>query len=96
MEIHTRNIESVQDDWEEQLCDALRARLYFFWRRVSCNFPSVLFPTKIGIRVMATMVFTSMIRYTTGPQVHAQHLITSLFVHRVRRKLELPQSNLSA
>ena len=35
MEIHKRYIESVQDDWEEQLCDALRARLYFFWRRVS-------------------------------------------------------------
>ena len=35
MEIHTRIFESVQNDWEEQLCDALRTRLYLFWRRVS-------------------------------------------------------------
>ena len=96
MEIHTRNIESVQDDREEQLCDALRARLYFFWRRVSLHLLLSILHPKIGIRVMATMVFISMIRYTTGPQVHVQHLVMSLFVRRVRRRLELPQSNLSA
>ena len=63
MEIHKRYIESVQDDWEEQLCDALRARLYFFWRRVSRKLlvSSLLYFLKIGTTVMATMVFTSMI-----------------------------------
>ena len=35
MEIYTRNTKSIQNDWEEQLCDALRAKLYIFWRRVS-------------------------------------------------------------
>lgn len=50
VEIHTRNIESVQDDWEKQLCGTLRARLYFFWRRVSSGIvtnPSLLL--KLGI-----------------------------------------------
>ena len=37
MEIYTRNTKSIQNDWEEQLCDALRAKLYFVWRRVSCR-----------------------------------------------------------
>jgi hypothetical protein len=42
MEIHTRDIGSVQNDWEEQLCDALRARLYFVWRRVSLQLATLL------------------------------------------------------
>jgi hypothetical protein len=51
MEIHTRKIESIQDDWEEQLCDALRARLYFFWRRVSCiaSFSLLFYFLRFGI-----------------------------------------------
>ena len=92
MEIHTRNIESVQDDWEEQLCDALRARLYFFWRRVSCNFPSVLFPTKIGIRVMATMVFTVIVS-TLGLQL-VYYLTTTKFFTSLKKFMQLTKNEI--
>lgn len=53
---------------------------------------------KIGRKktVMVIMVFTSTTRYTMVRQPLAPHLIMSLFVRRVRRRLEPLQSNLNA